>query len=344
MGLTIFPASDELDNPVLPSQGGTGQSTYTKGDILVARNATTLDKLAVGTNGQVVTADSAQTDGVKWATPTPGITNGAAANVVPKSDGTNLVTSNLSDSGTAVTSAVKVRLPEGDAAHASIGWTDSTGLYRGGYGQPEMLVGGNRVLAWYPTSVLGDSSFQYTWAASTLNTSADTGLARIAATIAKITDGASALGWLKQVSKKRTTANVTNETTEMTNLSDLSEPLVAGRSYSGFLGFFANNSTATDGLKIDFNGGSATMTSVQFGFSGTPVGATLGVSQSTAESTAITVTTATTADIFYLVGFTCVCDAGGTLIPRMANFTAVGEPTGTATVKLGAFIDIDDNG
>lgn len=47
--------------------GGTGQSTYTKGDLLVTPGSTTLNKLAVGSDGQVLTADSASTNGVKWA-------------------------------------------------------------------------------------------------------------------------------------------------------------------------------------------------------------------------------------------------------------------------------------
>ncbi len=48
--------------------GGTGQSTYTKGDLLAASGATTLAKVGVGTNGQGLVADSTQTAGVKWAT------------------------------------------------------------------------------------------------------------------------------------------------------------------------------------------------------------------------------------------------------------------------------------
>jgi hypothetical protein len=41
-----------------------------KADLLVASGPSVVDNLAVGTNGQVLTADSAQTLGVKWATPT----------------------------------------------------------------------------------------------------------------------------------------------------------------------------------------------------------------------------------------------------------------------------------
>lgn len=50
---------------VAVADGGTGISTYTKGDLIVA-NSSTLAKLAVGTNGYVLLADSTQTNGVKW--------------------------------------------------------------------------------------------------------------------------------------------------------------------------------------------------------------------------------------------------------------------------------------
>jgi len=52
-----------------PARGGTGQTTFTKGDILVAQDATTLTKLPIGANGQALYADSIETTGVKWGTP-----------------------------------------------------------------------------------------------------------------------------------------------------------------------------------------------------------------------------------------------------------------------------------
>ena len=89
--------------PVTAIQGGTGQNTYLKGDLLVATNPTSLGKVHLGTDGQMLTADSTQSNGVKWTTLNIGIfgnVNGpsgsAPGNISTFADGTGKL---LLDSG-----------------------------------------------------------------------------------------------------------------------------------------------------------------------------------------------------------------------------------------------------
>ena len=60
-------ASDGGGHVQAANKGGTGQTAYTKGDVIIASSSSVLSKVAVGTNNQVLTADSNQDAGVKWA-------------------------------------------------------------------------------------------------------------------------------------------------------------------------------------------------------------------------------------------------------------------------------------
>ncbi|MBU0897767.1 hypothetical protein KJ806_01405, partial [Patescibacteria group bacterium] len=57
--------------------GGTGLTSYTKGDLLIGSGTTTLEKLAIGLNGKVLTASSTAIGGISWeaVATTTGITN-----------------------------------------------------------------------------------------------------------------------------------------------------------------------------------------------------------------------------------------------------------------------------
>ena len=124
-------ASNITSGTLAVARGGTGLGTYTKGDILAASAATTLNALTVGTDGQVLRANSATATGLEWsndfvgtvttvtsstgaltiatATTTPALTIRAATTsvdgIVQLSDSTSTTSSVLAATPTAVKSA-----------------------------------------------------------------------------------------------------------------------------------------------------------------------------------------------------------------------------------------------
>lgn len=140
--------------------------------------------------------------------------------------------------------------------------------------------------------------------------------------------------------RARLTSSPTNITNAPANLADLTLTLLAGRKYFGQLVLFAQNSTVGEGLQFDLAGGSATMTSVQFGLVPGP-GITAGVVQSTALATALTATSVTTTAVAYIIPIGLVVNLAGTIIPRFAENSA--HVSGTATVFVNSYLWLDDS-
>lgn len=61
------PGSDGGGHVQVANKGGTGQTQYAKGDILIASSSSVLSKLSLGADGLSLVADSTQSLGVKWA-------------------------------------------------------------------------------------------------------------------------------------------------------------------------------------------------------------------------------------------------------------------------------------
>lgn len=84
------------------ANGGTGFSTYNRGDLLVANSSGVLQRLAVGANGDVLVADDAESLGVRWSS-----SAGAAAafTTIDCPSGTDPVATTASDTLTLAANA-----------------------------------------------------------------------------------------------------------------------------------------------------------------------------------------------------------------------------------------------
>jgi len=75
---TVQEVAQKLDDLVIPAAGIAATIIDAKGDLIVGTAADTAARLDVGSNGQVLTADSSVSGGVKWAAPsTPAYISGA---------------------------------------------------------------------------------------------------------------------------------------------------------------------------------------------------------------------------------------------------------------------------
>lgn len=173
---------------------------------------------------------------------------------------------------------------------------------------------------------------------------ADVSFRRVAAGIMAMGAGAaSGVAWLQRNAEvARVTADITNATATMANITDLAFPAVAiaGRRYTGEYSIFAADATGADGLAFDLNGGTATFTDLEFGFSATPAGGTLGTPTSTVPGTKISLTAVPTTDAVYNITFGFTCNVGGSVILRYAKNTG---STGNVTIRKNSGLVIRDS-
>lgn len=132
-----------LTNPLAISSGGTGQNsktsafdalapTTTKGDVIVY-NGTDNIRIGVGTDGQVLTADSTQVSGIKWAINAGGDVTGPASstdNALTRFDGTTGKVIQNSNATLSDTGDLNLSIPLG-VASGGTGVNTLTGLAAG---------------------------------------------------------------------------------------------------------------------------------------------------------------------------------------------------------------------
>lgn len=167
---------------------------------------------------------------------------------------------------------------------------------------------------------------------------ADAGLDRLAPGVVVTTDGTeSGLGWSYQDGKKALNADFTSTSATPANLTGLTVTLRTGRKYTFRMALRFSDSTAADGARFDFDGGTATAT--DFGVNCQVYDTALLLSQdTTALATDIAPTTTTGASSIKCDGSVTV-NAAGTFIVRAGQEAASG---GTLTVETGSYLHVTD--
>jgi hypothetical protein len=120
-------ATNLTSGTVAVARGGTNVSSYTKGDLLAASAATTLTKLAVGTNGQILKANSATATGLEWGADTVGTVT-SVTGTAPISVATGTTTPAISVSSASTSAAGVVQLSDSTSATSSVLAATSTAV------------------------------------------------------------------------------------------------------------------------------------------------------------------------------------------------------------------------
>ena len=120
-------ATNLTSGTVAVARGGTNVSSYTKGDLLAASASTTLTKLAVGTNGQILKANSATATGLEWGADAAGTVT-SVTGTAPISVATGTTTPAISVSSASTSAAGVVQLSDSTSTTSSVLAATSTAV------------------------------------------------------------------------------------------------------------------------------------------------------------------------------------------------------------------------
>ena len=113
------------------NKGGTNQTGYTKGDILVATSSSVLARLGVGANNLVPIADTSQSSGIRWGSPNRLGTVASVVTVIGNTNETSILSVTIPASILSTNNAVRA------TAYISaytVGGPSDTLLIRANYG------------------------------------------------------------------------------------------------------------------------------------------------------------------------------------------------------------------
>lgn len=204
-----------------------------------------------------------------------------------------------------------------------------------------MNEAGTAWLAFSALSFRGAAAGQYTLSSSTNpETTPDVGLGRAAAGVWKATNGSTGQGWVQNTAAVTGLAGVwTNASTTLTSVSALTRDVLAGRSYTFRMVLYTSDPDSTEGVKLDFNGGTATATNFRAHCTAYDSAPALELSaQAAALADLLTAATVSGAALVECSG-TIEPATAGTLIPRAAQNV---HNAGTLTIARGSHLLLED--
>lgn len=275
------------------------------------------------------------------------VTAGAAARLTSgNADGGSIVVTPGAGIGTGAAGTLVIRQPGGVAGtdDVRISHDGSIAIFANASGSVR-LVSASTTLAQVQTdqtfyagafTAISSGTIGFSSSGAIAGAAADSAFNRAAANVIGLVSG----DWLQQTpGRSRVTGDVTSSNVTMGDITGLSATLIAGRKYTGFMVLKCSESVAAEGIRVDFNGGTATMTSFAAGAGILEGGTAVKVNAvSSALDTDFDWSTIT-GETWIRFEITMVVNGAGTFIPRFSQSVDAG---GTVTVSLGSYMWLED--